>query len=120
MNKISENTTNKTIKIVYCIPDLFRPGGIERIISMKTNYLAEYNNGNSYDITIITTGQGKRPAYYEFSNKIKFIDLDINYDEIVSYSFLKRILIRREKKKKQIGKSTERYLCRYCNFHIYA
>ena len=67
---------------------------------MKTNYLAEYNNGNSYDITIITTGQGKRPAYYEFSNKIKFIDLDINYDEIVSYSFLKRTLIRREKKKK--------------------
>ncbi|WP_082211692.1 glycosyltransferase family 4 protein [Parabacteroides timonensis] len=100
MNKISENTTNRTIKIVYCIPDLFRPGGIERIISMKTNYLAEYNNGNSYDITIITTGQGKRPAYYEFSNKIKFIDLDINYDEIVSYSFLKRTLIRREKKKK--------------------
>lgn len=96
---ISENTTNRKIKIVYCIPDLFRPGGIERIISMKTNYLAEYNNGNSYDITIITTGQENRPAYYDFSSKIRFIDLNINYDEIVSYSFFKRILANRQKRK---------------------
>lgn len=88
----------KKIKIIYCIPDLFRPGGIERIISMKANYLAEYNNGNSYAITIITTGQGKQPTYYEFSNKIKFIDLDINYDDIVSYSFIKRCWMRRKKR----------------------
>lgn len=97
MDKTTEKITKK-INIVYCIPDLFRPGGIERIISMKTNYLAEYNNGNNYTITIITTGQGKRPTYYDFSNKIKFIDLDINYDEIVSYSFLKRSWVRRKKR----------------------
>lgn len=96
---MSENTTSRKIKIVYCIPDLFRPGGIERIISMKTNYLAEYNQGNDYAITIITTGQGKRPAYYNFSNKIKFIDLDINYDDIASYPFFKRIQARRLKRK---------------------
>lgn len=96
MNKIVEITTK--IKIVYCIPDLYKPGGIERIISMKANYLAEYNNGNNYTITIITTGQGKCLPYYEFSNKIKFIDLDINYDEIVSYPFLKRTWIRRKKR----------------------
>lgn len=90
---------DKNIKIVYCIPDLFKPGGIERIISMKTNYLAEYNNGYDYAVTIITTGQGKHSPYYDFSDKIKFIDLDINYDEIVSCSFFKRLWIRRKKRK---------------------
>lgn len=89
---------NSKIKIVYCIPDLFRPGGIERIISIKANYLAEYNNGNDYTITIITTGQKNNPPYYKFSNRIKFIDLDINYEDIIFYSFLKRFWTRRKKR----------------------
>lgn len=95
MNKMTDTTA---IKIVYCIPDLYKPGGIERIISMKANYLAEYNNGNYYSVTIITTGQGQNPPFYEFSDRIKFIDLNINYDEIVCYSFLKRTWMRRQKR----------------------
>lgn len=91
-------TIVKKIKIVYCIPDLYKPGGIERIISMKANYLAEYNNGHDYSVTIITTGQGENPPFYEFSDRIKFIDLNINYDEIVCYPFLKRTWIRRKKR----------------------
>lgn len=97
MDKMTETIVKKT-KIVYCIPDLYKPGGIERIISMKANYLAEYNNGHDYSVTIITTGQGENPPFYEFSDRIKFIDLNINYDEIVCYPFLKRTWIRRKKR----------------------
>lgn len=95
---MTAETIVKKTKIVYCIPDLYKPGGIERIISMKANFLAEYNYGNNYSVTIITTGQGNNPTFYQFSSKIKFIDLDINYDEIVYYPFLKRTWIRRKKR----------------------
>jgi hypothetical protein len=30
------------MKIVYCLPQIFKPGGIERIVSIKANYLAEF------------------------------------------------------------------------------
>ena len=35
------------IRIAYCTPSLHIPGGVERVLTTKANYLAE--NGN-YDI----------------------------------------------------------------------
>lgn len=86
------------MKIVYCIPDTFRPGGIERVLSIKASYLAEYNDGKSYDITIITTGQKNRNSYYSFSNKIHFIDLDINYDDALTLPIVQRFFVRYKKR----------------------
>lgn len=77
------------MKIVYCLPQVYRPGGIERIISLKANYLADICNDEIY---IITACQfGKKP-YYVFSSKIKFIDLNINYDAILILPIWKRII----------------------------
>ncbi len=77
------------MKIVYCLPQVYRPGGIERIISLKANYLADMCNDEIY---IITACQfGKKP-YYVFSSKIKFIDLNINYDAILILPIWKRII----------------------------
>lgn len=87
------------MKIVYCIPDTFRPGGIERVLSIKTSYLAEYNNGADYNVTIITTGQKNRDSYYTFSDKIQFIDLDINYDDALTLPFTQRFFYRHNKRK---------------------
>ena len=28
-------------KVLYCVPSLYLPGGIERVITTKMNYLAE-------------------------------------------------------------------------------
>lgn len=81
------------MKIVYCIPDTYRPGGIERVVSLKANYLADVFG---YDVTIVTSGQNKRKPYYEFSKNIKFIDLDINHDEILNLSIINRIIHRRK------------------------
>ena len=32
---------NKKIKIVYCLPSLYIPGGMERVLTIKANYFAE-------------------------------------------------------------------------------
>lgn len=42
------------MKIVYCLPQLFHPGGIERIVSIKANYLVEVYG---YDVTIVVANQ---------------------------------------------------------------
>ena len=39
-------------KIVYCTPSLYIPGGVERVLTTKANYLAEVAG---YDITIVLT-----------------------------------------------------------------
>ena len=60
------------IRIAYCTPSLHIPGGVERVLTTKANYLAE--NGN-YDIYILLTdGKGKPPCY-TLSPKVKIIQL---------------------------------------------
>lgn len=67
------------LKLVYCIPSLFSFGGMEKVVTIKANYLADNFN---YDITIILTdGKDKDPAF-PLSPKIKVVNLDINYDKI--------------------------------------
>ena len=46
------------IKVLYCIPSLYNPGGMERIITDKINSLAE---DYKYEVTLVTTDQmGKK------------------------------------------------------------
>lgn len=76
------------MKIAYCTPSLYIPGGVERVLTTKANYLADVAG---YDIYIILTdGKGKEP-YYELSKKIHVINLDINFEELWSKSFLQKI-----------------------------
>lgn len=77
------------MKIVYCIPSLFYPSGMERVITLKANYFAEYFG---YEITIILTdGKDKKP-YYDLYPTIKTVNLDINYDHLYGKPFYKRAL----------------------------
>jgi len=84
------------MKILYCLVDSSRPGGMERIISCKANYLADILG---YDVSIITTDRGNKGNFYRFSDKIHFIDLDINYWELNQYSFAKKFWIQIKKRK---------------------
>jgi len=65
------------MKILYCINATFNSGGMEKILMLKTNYLI--NKG--YEVVIVTTEQLGKNHFFPFSNKIKFIDLRINYNE---------------------------------------
>lgn len=93
------------MKIAYCTPSLYIPGGVERVLTTKANYLADVAG---YDIYIILTdGKGKEP-YYELSKKIHVINLDINFEELWNKSFLQKIPVYLKKQaryKKQLKKT---------------
>jgi len=77
-----------SIKIVYCIPSLYIIGGMERTLTTKANYLADKLN---YNVSIILTdGKDKKPAY-PLSDKIKIINLNLNYDKINSYTLVRKL-----------------------------
>lgn len=77
-------------KIVYCTPALYMTGGVERVLTLKANYFADYFG---YDITIILTeGKGK-PLAYPLSDNINVVNLDINFEELWSYGFLKKVFV---------------------------
>ena len=43
---------DKKIKIAYCIPSLYYPSGMERVLTLKANYFTEHFG---YEIHIILT-----------------------------------------------------------------
>ena len=78
------------LKIVYVTPALYLAGGMERVVTLKANYFADCFG---YDVTIIITeGKGK-PYFYPLSDKIKVVNLDINFEKQWNCGLLKRILI---------------------------
>ena len=80
----------KKFKIVYCVPSLNIPGGVERVLTLKANYFAEYFG---YDITIILTDGKDKPYAFPLSEKVNVINLDINFNELWNCSFLKKIYL---------------------------
>lgn len=81
---------SETLKIVYVTPALYMAGGVERVLTLKANYFAEQYG---YDITIILTeGKGK-PLFYPLSEKVKVVNLDINFEQLWGCSFLKKGLL---------------------------
>lgn len=81
---------NVPLKIVYCTPALYLAGGMERVVTLKANYFVEHLG---YDVTIIITeGKGK-PYFYPLSDKVKVVNLDLNFERLWNSSFLKRIFI---------------------------
>ncbi len=77
------------MKIVYCIPSLFYPSGMERVVTLKANYFAEHFG---YDITIVLTDGKDQKPYYDLYPTIKTVNLDINYDHLYGKPFYKRTL----------------------------
>jgi glycosyltransferase involved in cell wall biosynthesis len=79
---------SKGLKIAYCTPSLYIPGGVERVLTTKMNYLADVLG---YDVTVILTdGVGREPAY-PLSQRVKVVQLGIGFEELWSLSFLRKI-----------------------------
>lgn len=81
---------NRPLKIVYCTPALYMAGGVERVLTLKTNYFAEHFG---YDITIILTEGKDKPLFYPLSDKIKIVNLDVNFEELWTCSFVKKVFV---------------------------
>ena len=75
--------------IVFIIDQVYLHGGIERVLSIKANYLSEKR---AYTIHIITTEQNNQKACYDFNSNIIFKDLRINYHRNKSYFHPKNLL----------------------------
>ena len=65
------------MKVVYCINGIYNSGGMERVLMNKANYLVDVLG---YEVLIVTTEQKGRAIFFRFSQHIRFIDLNINYD----------------------------------------
>lgn len=85
------------MKIAYCLPQIYHPGGIERVVIHKANYLADVYN---FEVSIITVDNKKHTSFYQLSDKIELIDLNINYCDILSLPLYKRLYLRRKLKHK--------------------
>lgn len=93
---------NHKIKIAYCIPSCYNSGGMERVLSLKANYLANVLN---YNVYIITTGQKNNQPFWHLSTKITLIDLSIDYDELEKTNLFRKLtsgIYKRHKHKKKL------------------
>ncbi|MBP1676321.1 MAG: glycosyltransferase family 4 protein [Bacteroidetes bacterium] len=77
------------MNVLYCVPALFNPGGMERILTEKANYLALIPG---YEVTIVTTDQMGRPTYFELNSKIKIVHLDLDFDSHFTDRLLKKYI----------------------------
>lgn len=79
----------KKLKIAYCIPSLYYPSGMERVLTLKANYFTEVFG---YEVHIILTDGGRQKPYYPLHPDIKIHQLDINYDHLYGAPIHKRII----------------------------
>lgn len=66
-------------KIVYFVGGLLSPNGMGTILSQKINYLAEHTD---YDLYMVLTEKAGTPWYYDIHPRVKWVNFDINFDEL--------------------------------------
>lgn len=78
----------KKIRLLYCIPALYNPGGMERILTEKINYLSQLDG---FKITIVTTDQMGKELLYEINTNIEVIHLNLDFNALYALPLLKKI-----------------------------
>ena len=84
-------------KIVYCTPALYSAGGTERVVSVKANYFADVLG---YDVTVIVTEGKNGNSFFPLSDKVKVINLGLNFEELWNISFFRKTLLYLHKQRK--------------------
>ena len=70
------------MKIVYYTDQIYKHGGIERVLANKVNYFV---NEKSFETHIVTSEPKRNKPCYHIDDKVKLHDLDINYNRKLSY-----------------------------------
>ncbi len=91
-------------KIAYCIPSLYIAGGMERVLTLKANYLADQAGHDVY--IILTDGKDKTP-WFALSPRIKVIHLDLNFDSLWHLPLWKKGLVYLQKQRKYKKRLTQ-------------
>lgn len=61
-------------KLLYVTNQICGPGGLERVLSIKTSFLI---NKFNYEIHILTLNQGKEPLFFDFNPNIIHHDINV-------------------------------------------
>lgn len=65
------------MKIVYCVNDIYSPGGIQVVTIQKANALAV----SGHQAYIIVTDHKQNEATLKLSDKVLLVNLEVNYYE---------------------------------------
>lgn len=84
-------------KIVYVVGGLSHIDGMSQVLSQKINYLAK---NTDYDIHVILTENTGEPFRYVMSEKIHFVNFNINFDELDTMPIYKKVIYYAIKQKK--------------------
>lgn len=75
-------------KIVYVVGGLFRMDGMTRVLSQKINYLAEHTD---YELYVVLTENPDLPFCYRMSPLLHYVNFNINFDELDTMPFYKKV-----------------------------
>ena len=83
------------MKLLYITPKINDEGGVQKVLSVRTNYFIEKFN---YEIDILTQNSGNQNLFFNFNKKIGFYDMILTgnkISKIVNYrnEILKQIAI---------------------------
>lgn len=78
------------MKIVFCTPALYQAGGVERVLTLHANWLADRLG---WDITIVLTDGVDKEPFYPLSTKIKVVNINIGFERLWNCSLPKRIAL---------------------------
>lgn len=84
------------MKLLYCVPSLNNAGGMERVLTEKVNYLADLPN---YQITIVTTEQLGKPVQFQLNDRVRVVDLNIDFNCHYNANLFKKFVLHRHKLK---------------------
>ena len=68
------------MNLLYCIPHLYKSGGMERVLTQKVNWLAAHTD---YTITIVTTEPtptGMSDIYFPLDKRVKVVALNVDFN----------------------------------------
>ena len=63
------------MKILYLVPKINAEGGLERVLSLKANYLVEKFH---HEVSIMTQNEGSSSLFYPLNDTIQLYDIDLS------------------------------------------
>ncbi len=76
------------MRIVYVVGGLLAPNGMSSVLSAKINYLAEHTD---YELYMILTEKAGQDWYYKINPKVKWVNFDVNFDELDTMPLYKKL-----------------------------
>lgn len=79
----------RPLKIAYCIPSLYYPSGMERVLTLKANYLAEHFG---HEVHIILTDGSDRKPCYPLHPAVRLHNLQLDFDAMYGMPLYRKVI----------------------------